>query len=497
MARITLAILLVFIATSLATEIPLKKKPGYPFVYHSSTEGETSRTRNIIRPVSKRQASVTETVVLSGGMTDASYFAEIEIGTPPQTFTVDVDTGSTTLVIVGSNCYYFNSDTPCGHVDGEDGYNEGQSTTAINVHCPTPFTCSNCNGTLCLTEEQYGDGSSGSGWLVQDVVTVGNITARTYISNLNGEGQGQSGNTITNSQMDGIMGMAYASLGDGFPGFFDSAVQASNGALENEFSMCFADEGGILFLGGADSNHYDGDIKYTPIVEEAWYVVDMPSISVGSNVIQTVPGTPTIVDSGTTLLILEETVASSLMNELYDQCSGSAGPTILCGETNIFNVPSGQCLLFNGNELDSLPKIGFTFPDAENSGQTFTVEITGRDYIWFQQAPSSSSYEYCGFLGIEEAQNLTILGDSFMKAFYNVFDRQNSRVGFATGKNCGTYYAVGHKPDTVWIIIGCVIAAIIVVFAVIIVCVVCRTRRRHHHHGGYAQVAQVETHHHH
>jgi len=494
MVRFTLAILLVCVAVSIAAQIPLKKKTGYPFVYHTSIAGETERTRNIIRPVSKRQSSVTETVVLSGGMSDASYFAEIEIGTPSQTFTVDVDTGSTTLVIVGSGCF-LNTGGSCGHVPGDNGYNEGQSSTAENVRCP-PYQCSGCNGTLCLTEEQYGDGSAGSGWLVEDVVTVGNITAKTFISNLNMEEEGQSGNTITNNQEDGIMGLAYSSLGDGFPGFFESAVTASNGELQNEFSMCFADEGGILYLGGKDSAHYDGDIKYTPIIEEAWYVVNMPSVSVGSNVIQTVPHTPTIVDSGTTLLILESTVANNVLNALYGECTGTTGPTILCGETNIFNVPSGQCLLFNANELESLPKIGFTFPDAENAGETFTVEIEGRDYIWFQQAPASSSYEYCGFLGIEEAQNITILGDSFMKAFYNVFDRQNSRVGFAASKDCGTNFIIKPKSNVLWIIIGCAIAGTIVIFAVIITCVVCRTRR-HHHHGGHQYVAVEAQHHHH
>lgn len=495
MARILLAILFVFIAASLANEISLKKKPGYPFVFNPETTGETERTRNIIKPLSKRQQKMTETVTLVGGMTDASYYAEIQIGTPGQTFQVDVDTGSTTLVIVGSDCYYLNSDTPCGHVSGDNAYNEWQSSTSVNVQCPSPYNCSLCNGTLCLTEEQYGDGSNGKGWLVEDVVAVGSITARTFISNLNQEGQGQGGNSITSSQMDGIMGMAYSSLGDGFPGFFESAVQASNGALANVFSMCFADQGGILYLGGMDETHYDGDIKYTPIIEDAWYVVEMPSISVGNNVINTLPATLTIVDSGTTLLILEESVAEALMNQLSEACSGTTGPTILCGETNIFNIQEGQCLYFNGNELEALPKIGFTFPDAENQGQTFTVEISGRDYIWFEQAPTSSSYEYCGFLGIEAADNLTILGDSFMKAFYNVFDRENQRVGFAASKDCGTNYPVGHKSDLIWIIIGCAIGATILIFALIIICVICRTRR-HHHHGGH-HYQPVDAHHHH
>src|SRR6185312_11396994 len=97
--------------------------------------------------------------------------------------------------------------------------------------------------------------------------------------------------------------MAFTSVGmsHNFPSVFESLVDS--GVVANVFSMCFGDEDGALVLGGIEPSYYTGQIVYTPIVVDTYYMVDLLGITIES---ETTPMNyyPTIVDSGTTLMIV-------------------------------------------------------------------------------------------------------------------------------------------------------------------------------------------------
>ena len=88
---------------------------------------------------------------------DEEWGGHITIGTPPVSFFVDFDTGSSDLWVPSANC----TSSPCS---GKHKYNATTSTTS--VHKSGKFSIS------------YGDGSSVSGPVYTDTVTVAGITVK-------------------------------------------------------------------------------------------------------------------------------------------------------------------------------------------------------------------------------------------------------------------------------------------------------------------------------
>lgn len=91
-------------------------------------------------------------------MNDVEYLSPVQIGNPPQTLMLDFDTGS-------SDLWVFTSDTPATQAQGHTVLNLQQSRTAQQVQ----------GGEWQI---QYGDGSTASGTVYRDVVTVGGVTVQ-------------------------------------------------------------------------------------------------------------------------------------------------------------------------------------------------------------------------------------------------------------------------------------------------------------------------------
>ena len=83
-----------------------------------------------------------------------------------------------------------------------------------------------------------------------------------------------SSNPLWRFAQTGIIGLAYSSL-SGVSTPFEHLT--SQGSVRDLFTMCLGPRGGTLYLGGGDSGT---GIRYTPIVQQSYYVVTMEALKV-------------------------------------------------------------------------------------------------------------------------------------------------------------------------------------------------------------------------
>jgi len=241
--------------------------------------------------------------------------------------------------------------------------------------------------------------------------------------------------------------------------------------LSNVFSMCLGDMNGALVLGGIEEKYFTGSIVYTPIISESWYVVQLNQIVInGASIgpISTV-NQLVIVDSGTTGIVLPYSLLTKITNNLKLSCSSTSPPSILCAATNILNIPDGKCLLFGEDELNQMPDIEFQFKGA-------SVKLNAHAYLRYVADDAS----YCGNLGFYPQDGVgIILGDTFMHAYYTIFDRGNKTIGFATVNECGNDFVLNKiSKNTIILIVISVVAGLLTLAGVSFGIFVCIRRRR-------------------
>jgi len=220
---------------------------------------------------------------------DAQYFGAVSIGTPPQSFDVVFDTGSSNLWVPSSKCKF--TQIPC---DLHHKYDAKASSTHAQ------------NGTDFAI--QYGSGSL-SGFLSADVVGWGGleIASQTFA-----EATREPGLAFMFAKFDGILGMGWdtISVDKVVPPFYNAYAQGL--VPDDVFSFWLnRDEshpdgpGGELVLGGVDPAHYVGEHAWLPVTREGYWQVRMDDVIVdgaSAGECDETDGCAAILDTGTSLL---------------------------------------------------------------------------------------------------------------------------------------------------------------------------------------------------
>ncbi|XP_023159695.2 lysosomal aspartic protease-like [Drosophila hydei] len=302
------------------------------------------------------------------------YYGVITIGTPPQTFNVLFDTGSSNLWVPSFQCV---SEACQDHMT----YN------------PTVSTTYKFNGEMITMK--YGKGGV-SGFLGIDVINVNgmsisNQTFAIVTSELD--------NDYVDVSFDGILGMGYESLAVNYvvPPFYNMVTQGLVATPVFSFYLArngTSQQGGELIFGGSDPSLYKGSMVYTDITEQSYWQFNVANATLNGQVLCT--NCQAIADTGTSLLMAPLDVFSQIKSVLG------------IGSADIFECTS----------VAAMPTMKFAI-----GGKVFGVPSSA--YI-IQEGDTCS----LGIGGI--STNFWILGDVFLGQYYTEFDMGNNRIGFAS-----------------------------------------------------------------
>lgn len=314
---------------------------------------------------------------------NAQYYTEIQIGTPGQPFKVILDTGSSNLWVPGSEC----------------------TSLACYLHSKYDHDASStykANGSEF--EIRYGSGSL-EGYVSQDTLQLGDLIIPKQDF---AEATSEPGLAFAFGKFDGILGLAYdtISVNKIVPPIY-KAIEL--GLLdEPKFAFYLGDaneseDGGVATFGGIDKSKYEGKITWLPVRRKAYWEVKFDGIGLGDEYAE-LENTGAAIDTGTSLIALPSGLAEILNAEIGAKKSWSGQYTVEC-ETR-----------------DSLPDLTFTL-DGYNftiGPYDYTLEVSGSCVSAF------TALDFPAPIG-----PLAILGDSFLRKFYSIYDIGNDAVGLA------------------------------------------------------------------
>ncbi|KAG1854807.1 aspartic peptidase domain-containing protein [Suillus subalutaceus] len=308
-----------------------------------------------------------------------SWYGTIQVGTPPQTFSVVFDTGSSDLFLPGSSC-----DASCS---GHKLYNPNSSSSSESLGKAFKTT--------------YADNATVTGNLYKDTVSLAGFKATAQTLGV----ASNTSSSFSEDKSDGLMGMGLRSNSDFYADSVFETLVAQKAVPEPVFAFKLASSGSELRIGGVSSALYEGEFTYTPVTNKGFWQISGDAIKI--NGIEIVTGFSAIVDTGTTVILGNFTYVSQLYAAI-----------------NATEVDKGVYAL----PCNAMPNVTITL-----GGKSFPLSAET-----FNMGPTDSSGKMCfgGIVGydlgdITSGQFQWILGDVFMRNVYTAFDVGQSRIGFA------------------------------------------------------------------
>ncbi|KUI56147.1 putative aspartic-type endopeptidase opsB [Cytospora mali] len=378
-------------------------------------------TGRALHPRLSKRASFTESLV--NNITGGGYYASVSVGTPGQALDLVLDTGSSDAFLIAKDAdlcedgvlqYYYG--TSCGPT-----YDPSLSSTYEMVD-PDGFLI------------EYLDGSTASGDYIADTFEIGGAT-------INALQMGLAESTVIGT---GVLGIGFTSneaTEDEYPNLIDQMLNQSliptraYSLYLNDYS---SSTGNILF-GGVDTEKFIGKLVVVPIIPDAdtqsytSFQVGMTAVSLsfsnGTTYNATVPGDSldSILDSGTTLSYLPDDIATPIFDAV--------------GVYTYTSVESSDLALVDCDLLSS----GLEFTFRFNNAATITVPANELVIDAFDQdeIPARVPFDKTCLFGIQnsgssasdesddEQTDYALLGDTFLRSAYVVYDLDNKQVGLA------------------------------------------------------------------
>lgn len=326
------------------------------------------------------------------------------MGTPAQSLRLHIDTGSSDLwVNTPSSKGCESRGNPCA----------AAGTYTANSSSTYTYLSSDFNIT-------YDDGSGASGDYATDTLTIGGATLASQ----------QFGIGYTTTSSEGVLGVGYqlnevqvVRLGKGVYDNVPAKMVTDNLISSNAYSLWLndldANTGNILF-GGVDTDQFEGHLATLPIQqvdgEYSVFLIALTAVSLGSTTIASNQNVAVLLDSGTSLTYLPNDITEEIYQAVgatYDNQEGSA------------YVPCS--LASNTTTLDYT----FTSPTISITMAELVLDIAGANG---QPLYLPNGEQACVF-GISPAgTSISVLGDTFLRSAYVVYDLSNNEISLAQTK---------------------------------------------------------------
>jgi len=323
--------------------------------------------------------------------TDTEYVGEVDIGTPPQKFSVVMDTGSANLWVASSKC------TTARSCANKAEYDSSKSTTY------------KANGEKFSI--QYGTGSC-SGIIDNDKVCIAGVCVDDQPF---GEATSLAA-FFAGQPMDGICGLGFQALAVDrvIPPVYNMIQQ---NLLDNPWFTVWmtADgnvqgkNGGQITLGDYDTAHCSSTCDWVSLSSATYYEFILDGYKVGTldsrpkgigRRSRRAAGDAAISDTGTSLIVGPTTDIDAICKQLGGTADGG-----------VYSIPCA--------DKDTLPDVIFTI-----GGKDYSVQ--SKNYV----VPDGTGKCILGFQGMRAiAGPKWILGDCFIRQYCNVYDMGNKRLG--------------------------------------------------------------------
>ncbi|KFY41100.1 hypothetical protein V494_03205 [Pseudogymnoascus sp. VKM F-4513 (FW-928)] len=335
------------------------------------------------------------------------YFANITLGTPAQQIRVHIDTGSSDLWVNSAGSEI------CTGTDKVPGECAESGTYSANSSSTYKYIQSNFN-------ISYMDGSGAAGDYVSDKMTI----SGSEIKDL------QFGVGYNSTSAEAVLGLGYvsnevqaANLGlkayDNVP-----AALAAQGVIpSNAYSLWLndldANSGNILF-GGVDTERFTGTLETLPVQKTSAgytdFLITLTGLSLGGKTLIEKQAQAVLLDSGSSLTYLPNAMTNAIYEAISAQYDSSQGAAF---------VPCSM------RSINSTLDFTFTSPNISVPLDELILDIPGTDgepSLFPGGAPA------CLFGIVPSGVSVPVLGDTFLRSAYVVYDLENNEISLAQTK---------------------------------------------------------------
>ncbi|CAI6089444.1 unnamed protein product [Clonostachys chloroleuca] len=384
------------------------------------TTGNDQVVKYDIHKVRATQSNTSHAVSIGTANQNWLYTVELSIGTPPQKTLVQLDTGSSEMWL-NANC----SAAPTLL---------SQKELCDNVPVYKVNDSSTATGPLGSNQIQYGVGEQLTGVrfnYYKDTVNIGGIEIKEQIFGV----AWASANVPI-----GILGLGPDldrgfTLNESHPLVLDAMAQSKSiSSRVYSVGLGGADEAkGSLIFGGIDKGRYTGSLEKRPICEETdrliRLTVDLAALSIHgkgkSRKYDISNQTNVLLDTGYTMSKLNQKLAEQIYTDIGAKLDESLGYYVV--DCSVRDVDGGLDFKF-GNKTITVPFYEFIF--------------------------TAEGICAAGLEPVEDGQQ-QVLGLSFLRAAYVVFDWDNENAHLAQSANCTSEIVPATTgPDAVPSVVG-------------------------------------------